>query len=570
MTTNLPSRTSLGDLIHLISQADLSVRQKQDMCSSIRTAAKALGARVDEIVADPAMLRRRLDAVSPEALGLTRGRWANVRSLLGKALALVRPMLPGRSATMLMPAWDELIRDLALNRRYRIMPLLRYLSERAIGPEAVTLDDLESYRAALLTDRLRSSPEAAWDGLVWAWNASLREVAGWPHWTLERPVKRETYILPWTNFPDSLKRDADAYLARLAGLDLTQDGPARPASRETLKTRAYQMRVSASALVHSGVAPDSIRVLGDLVIMDNYQKILRFFLNRHDGQTSPMVGQIAGFLKDVARHWVKVDDTVIAQMKKIVSRLVPPRRGMTTKNRERLRPLDEAENVARFLAVPDRIRADVEKSKRPPRLKAVGAQIAAAIALLQAAPIRRKNLAAIDMQTNLISRGTRLYLVVAEQDVKNGEPIDFELPEQTVAILAWYVREHRPHLLCEPSDALFPGENGKPKQPGTLATQIAKTVERYTGMKFNTHLFRHAGGKIFLDARPGQYEVMRRVLGHRSIATTTGIYAGAETRSAGAHFATVIAERRRALEGAAKPLDGPARKPKAKVAGPRK
>jgi hypothetical protein len=41
---------------------------------------------------------------------------------------------------------------------------------------------------------------------------------------------------------------------------------------------------------------------------------------------------------------------------------------------------------------------------------------------------------------------------------------------------------------------------------------------------------------------------MRRVLGHRSITTTTNLYAGAETRSAGSHFASVIAERRRLIE----------------------
>jgi hypothetical protein len=73
-------------------------------------------------------------------------------------------------------------------------------------------------------------------------------------------------------------------------------------------------------------------------------------------------------------------------------------------------------------------------------------------------------------------------------------------------------------------------------------------VFKYTGLKVNVHLFRHAGGKIFLDARPGQYEIMRRVLSHRSITTTTSFYAGAETRAAGQHFASVIAERRRALE----------------------
>jgi integrase len=71
---------------------------------------------------------------------------------------------------------------------------------------------------------------------------------------------------------------------------------------------------------------------------------------------------------------------------------------------------------------------------------------------------------------------------------------------------------------------------------------------KFTGLKINPHLFRHIAGKLFLDARPGQYEVVRRVLGHRSIATTTSIYAGAETRAAGQHFAAVIAERRRALQ----------------------
>jgi integrase len=114
---------------------------------------------------------------------------------------------------------------------------------------------------------------------------------------------------------------------------------------------------------------------------------------------------------------------------------------------------------------------------------------------------------------------------------------------------------------------VFPGQNGKPKQPNTLGNQISATVQRYTGMPFNTHLFRHAGGKIFLDARPGQYEVMRRVLGHRSIATTTGIYAGAETRSAGTHFAAVIAERRRDIERRSGGKRGIPKVPKKKIAG---
>ena len=70
------------------------------------------------------------------------------------------------------------------------------------------------------------------------------------------------------------------------------------------------------------------------------------------------------------------------------------------------------------------------------------------------------------------------------------------------------------------------------------------------------HLFRHAGGKIFLDAKPGKYEVVRRVLGHKSLATTTSIYTGAETRSAGQLFAKVINERRIDIEAELKTKQG--------------
>jgi integrase len=314
-----------------------------------------------------------------------------------------------------------------------------------------------------------------------------------------------------------------------------------------LPKREYQFRMSASALVYKGVEPGSLRSIADLLSFERYQTILRFFLDRHGGQTSPQVGQLAGFLKDVARHWLEVDDATLDRFRKIASRLAMPRAGMTTKNRDRLRPFDEPGVVTAFLELPHRIRREVQADKWHPKKKAFLAEMATAIAILQAAPLRVKNLAELDLHRHLIERGKRLYLIISESEVKNSEPIEFELPAETVDVVAWYVREHRPVLLVEPTDALFPRRSGGPKSPGALGTQISSTMFKYTGLKINPHLFRHIAGKLFLDVRPGQYEVVRRVLGHRSIATTTSIYTGAETRAAGQHFAAVIAERRRAL-----------------------
>jgi hypothetical protein len=161
-----------------------------------------------------------------------------------------------------------------------------------------------------------------------------------------------------------------------------------------------------------------------------------------------------------------------------------------------IRSLDDPSAVSAFLNLPHRIRRDVEADKRAPRLKAIRAQMAAAIAILQAAPIRLKNLCELDLDKNLIARGSRLYLVIDGSATKNGEPIDFELPPETVEFVSWYVREYRPLLIREPTGAFFPGAGAKAKSSGALGPQISAAVFKYTGLQVNVHLFRHASGKL--------------------------------------------------------------------------
>ena len=549
MTVVLPSRMTLADLIPLIEQANLSPIQRRDQISAVRTIARLLDATPGDIDADPARLRRRLETIAPQALGLSRGRWNNLRSLVGKALALARPMLPGRQAAQLLPEWEALLAPLPRNRAASLLALARHFSVGDVPPTRLTLADLEAYHQSILNDRLRAKPEQTWDNLVWTWNTCRRELAEWPHIEIPRESQREVYVRPWSDFPASLKADVDAFLCRLSGSDLSEDGPPRPAKPTTLKTREKQLRVAASALVHKGVDPQSLRCVADIVTLERFKLILRFLLDRHDGQTSPQVSQVAGFLKGVARHWANADDLILLQMQKIASRLSTGLRGLTQKNSGASSPVRRSGYVANFLALPQRILHEVERDRRAPKRKAVLAQTAAAIALLQVVPLRIGNLAGIDVRKNLIARGKRVYLVFAEAATKNAEPIDFELPAPTVEVVAWYIRAYRPHLVRAPTDALFPGEGSGPKSPEGLGAQIKATVFRFTGLKVNPHLFRHAGAKIFLDQRPGQYEVVRQVLRHRSIETTTSFYAGAETCSAGQHYAAVIDRLRQEPDG---------------------
>jgi integrase len=543
------TRITLASLIPIIKAGDLSNRRAQDMISSVRTVARVLGRRPEEVEAEPRLLAIRLKKVAPFAHGLSKASWNNTRSLFRAALALAKPMMPLRHQTPLLPAWQILFDRLGnLKERARVSRLLRWLSERGIGPDSVTAADLEVFRLSLATESLIRNFESSWRDSVFGWNRASKLVSGWPSVRIELPGRQDLFALPWSAFPPSLKADADDWIDRLAGRDFAADGPARPARPATLQTREYQLRSFASALVAMGREAASLRSLADLVTLDAYVLGLKFYIERRGGKSTINIHSMASMLKGVATHWVKIDEASLVKMAGVVRKLSVPGQGITAKNRERLRPFDDPQTVRAFLNLPDRLKADADSGRLPRNRAAVLAGIAVAIELEIMAPVRRKNLASIMIGQHLVRTGRMLHLVVPAEEVKNTVDQEFELPAHTAALIDWYLEKHRPHLLLGLSDALFPGaQPGALKSAAALAGQIKKTIFNYTGLTVNAHLFRHIGAKIYLDAHPGAYEVIRRVLGHKKMETTTNAYTGLETRAAVRHFDAVIEARRKAV-----------------------
>jgi integrase len=552
MATHMPSRApSLADVLAAVGSAELPERRRQDMASAVRTVCRLLDRKPEDVPADPRALALRLTRVAPLAHGLSAGRWNNVRSLFRSALDLVRPVMPGRSSVPMSLSWQGLFDQLPTKSdRARLSRLLRWLSARQIEPAAVTLDDLTAFRDELLNDSLLRNAEGTWSDCVWGWNRSAARIPGWPQVLFPKVSRKEVYVLPWSSFPASLKEDVDRWLDRLACRDFSDDGPARPARPGTLATREYQLRSFASALVHRGRDPASLTCLADLVTFDAFCDGLRFYYERNGGKSSSMIAGLAGMLKGVARHWVKTDEATLTRMAQVARNLAVPEQGLTTKNRDRLRPFDDEEMVRRLINLPLALREEADSGRLTPQRAAVLAQLAVAIELLLVAPIRRQNLAAIDCVRHLIPVGRGLHLVIPAEDVKNAVDLEFALPSTTVELLAWYQEQHRPLLAKPGCTALFPGRDGGAKSGGTLGVQVKTIVFERTGLVVNAHLFRHIGAKIFLDRQPGSYEVMRRVLGHKKMDTTTKFYAGLETAAATKHFDEVILRHRQPLREA--------------------
>jgi len=87
---------------------------------------------------------------------------------------------------------------------------------------------------------------------------------------------------------------------------------------------------------------------------------------------------------------------------------------------------------------------------------------------------------------------------------------------------------------------VFPGVAGKPKTANMFSTQITQRIQKATGVRITAHQFRHAAAAFYLKHRPGDYETVRRFLGHRNIQTTTSFYIGLETTQATVEFGKMV------------------------------
>ena len=126
-------------------------------------------------------------------------------------------------------------------------------------------------------------------------------------------------------------------------------------------------------------------------------------------------------------------------------------------------------------------------------------------------------------------------------DVKNRVDLNFTFDQALTDLIDEYVQEFRPALLRGTNASwLFPGEAGQPKNRLMFSRQITVCIQKAIGLRITVHQFRHAAAAIYLKHRPGDYETVRRLLGHRDIQTTIRFYCGLETMQATQDFGKLI------------------------------
>jgi hypothetical protein len=540
---------SFADAIAIIAASDeLPKQTHRHWTTSLRQVAKALDRPLEMIPARLRAVRGDLARLHYAPTGSTlktlRNHKSNVKSAL---LWLAREKgIPAHGAP-LTPAWEELraqIKDRFVC--WRLSSFMRFCSASGVAPAEVdelVLERFKGYRAQSETP----TDDRSGRRLVRAWNSNVGMIRGWPTRHLTEPAMKPTTELPWTQFPEGLRREVDRYLQGLTKVRRSRNGRRiRPLKPSTIRQRRMELAAAARMAVRTGVAIDDLNSLSGLLSPDVVEKILDAYWAKNGETPKAFTIDLGCRFVAIARETKCIDDAACERLDEMRRDLEDKRRGgLTDKNTALIRQVLTPGVWNRVVQLPQNMMS-IARSQRSsmPLRAAVTAQLAVAIAILTVAPVRLANLVAIRLGINLIKPGgpdSNYWLTFPDQDVKNRVRLEYRLEHYLTRMIDEYVHDFRPIMLRgRNGDWLFPGQRGGAKSNILLSGQITQRIYLATGLRMTVHQFRHAAGAIILKHRPGEYELVRQLLGHRTVQTTINAYIGLENIHASEIFSKIV------------------------------
>ena len=542
---------SFADVLQAIASDErLNDDRKRHWTTSLRKVADYLDRPLPMIPARISGISQQVMALHPARLGVNGKTFANHRANARAALNWFKDRRSGlgRGAAM-STAYRDLLASIGCrHHRDLISPFFRFLSMEGIQPTGICDEHLSAYVAYCRATKFRPLRNSSVRSLARHFNHYAETIKNWPDITLIVPAARTANDgLPWDQVPVGLRSDIEAVLKRRSRPRKSASGRRlRGCKQSTLHLMKRKLEAAVRMAVRTGIPLEELSSLAALLHPDRSGAIIDAYWRAHGEQPGSYTIELATLFLDLARSETELDGEALARLEDMRALLEEHRRsGLTDKNMTLIRQVLATDTWTKVVALPRRILAEANAFRKTQPIKsAVSAQLAIAITLLTMAPVRVRNLGTIRIGHNLIrpnGPAGPFHLIFAANEVKNEEPLEFPLNAQVTAMIETYIRDHRPELVRGHNhDYLFPGEAGAHKDIKTLGGQITKLIEREIGLAITPHQFRHAAAALILRTDPGNYELVRRVLGHKSLATTTSFYIGLESLSAAQRFGEIV------------------------------
>jgi integrase len=515
----------------------------------LRQIAKWLDRPVEVIPARWQSVRISVGQLHHARVGVTAKTLANHKSNVRAALRWIGEErdVP-RQGTRLSAEWTS-FRDRLDNRlRQRLYSLIRHCSARGINPSSVDDEVFDHYWRYRTETTGLASNNTSRRFMIRAWNTcAVAMDGGCLRRLTEPPIKAAEPA--WECFPEGLLRDVDDYFAGLAKVHRSLNGKRiQPCSPGTIRTRRAELAAMARMAVRLGVPIESLTSLAALLQPALVERVIDAYWQKNGVEPTIFTIDLGWKLLRMARETGCLEQAALDRLDEISVALEPHRReGLTPKNLQLIRQVLTDGVWGEVVSLPNVLMQQAHSAKDHAPIKAgVSAQLATAVAILTFAPVRLSNLVSIELGQNLIKPGglnTPYWLVFPHYDVKNRVDLNFQFDQALTELIDEYIQEFRPALLRGANASwLFPGETGQPKTTVMFGKQITLRIQKAVGIRITPHQFRHAAAAIYLKHRPGDYETVRRLLGHRDIQTTVRFYCGLQTMQATEQFGKLIRE----------------------------
>jgi hypothetical protein len=544
--------TSFADAVVIIAAAkELPEQTRRHWITSLRQIAKALDKPLEVIPARYSAVRADLINLHEVPVGLTaktlRNHKSNVKSAL---LWLAREKGIPEHGAALTEKWELLkarIKDSLV--RCRLSSFMRFCSANNIAPseaDEAVVDRFMAYRSLCG----KPADTASRRLMARAWNGNVTTIAGWPAKQLVEPPVKALVEIPWSDFPERLQRDFENYLQGLTRVRKNRLGQRiRPLKSITIRTRRAELQGATRMAVKVGVPIEKLDSLAALLAPDVAEKVLSGYREKNGGHAKLYTIQLAGHFLAIAKETKCLDESdcdLLDEMREMLDEERPE--GFTAKNTVLIRQVLTPGVWERVVNLPFAMMAEARRQQlHSPVRAAVTAQLAVAIAILTIVPVRIRNLTEVRLGFNLNKPGgpkSQYWLSFPDYDVKNRMKLEYPLEYYITPLIDEYVHDFRPTLLRgRNEDYLFPGMHKGAKGKVTFSGQITDRIVKRIGLRITAHQFRHAAGALILQAQPGNYELVRLILGHRDVATTMRAYIGLKEIQATQIFGKIIRDR---------------------------
>lgn len=553
---------------------DLSCERRGALTSSLRTIARIGETDVAFLRLTPKELNAKILGKPSELYGISAPAMATVRSCLRYVMRRLKVLV---NRTPLNEPWAALRRRIPARTAVPLTRFFEFHSRAGIAPEAVADATFAECQAWIKNATLCRAPSRLFAQMRYRWNLVARELPdlALPVLGTARCQVRKTVAL--ADMPPELQVDLARMRERLLRSDLddpldedaapdeldetggSSSTPRQPLRPITVDERLRHARQAVWALVQTGVPLESIRGLRDLVSpLDNAKQAIKFLRDRTGQTRSTSAAHVAEVLRQIAKHHVGLPKDEVTKIARWARSVTVQYDEMTEKNRRRVNAILTPQAEADLLALPKVLLEEARELLPVSRVLAVSAAKRALLVhlgIFYAFRVNNMRHLRRDRHFQLAGPGSSAIarFLIPPEEVKNRMQIDVPVLRLTSDMILEWEQKFRPLIAAPENRYLFPGIADRPMCRQAFGASLKKIVQERVRCEVNPHLMRHRAAVAYLKKHPGEFEIIRQFLGHKTQATARRAYTGPERDAAFDKFDKSVLEDMRGLKPAQVP-----------------